>query len=70
MHIHDLRIFAKSHKDNTHNSGYPGEGGEDWTTRKAEKGAFLLSNPESGRSTGEGIGYPLQFSWASLVAQL
>ena len=24
----------------------------------------------SGRSTGEGIGYPLQCSWASLVAQL
>ena len=24
---------------------------------------------ESGRSTGEGIGYPLQYSWASLVAQ-
>ena len=24
----------------------------------------------SGRSTGEGIGYPLQHSWASLVAQL
>ena len=24
----------------------------------------------SGRSTGEGIGYPLQYSWASLVAQL
>ena len=23
-----------------------------------------------GRSTGEGIGYPLQHSWASLVAQL
>ena len=23
-----------------------------------------------GRSTGEGIGYPLQYSWASLVAQL
>ena len=23
----------------------------------------------SGRSTGEGIGYPLQYSWASLVAQ-
>ena len=22
------------------------------------------------RSTGEGIGYPLQYSWASLVAQL
>ena len=23
-----------------------------------------------GRSTGEGIGYPLQYSWASLVSQL
>ena len=23
-----------------------------------------------GRSVGEGIGYPLQYSWASLVAQL
>jgi len=23
-----------------------------------------------GRSTGEGIGYPFQYSWASLVAQL
>ena len=26
--------------------------------------------PESGRSTGEGLGYPLQYSWASPVAQL
>ena len=28
------------------------------------------SSPEPGRSAGEGIGYPLQYSWASLVAQL
>ena len=28
------------------------------------------SIPRSGRSTGEGIGYPLQYSWAFLVAQL
>ena len=28
------------------------------------------SIPGSGRSPGEGIGYPLQDSWASLVAQL
>ena len=28
------------------------------------------SSPGSGRSAGEGIGYPLQYSWASLVAQL
>ena len=26
--------------------------------------------PGLGRSNGEGIGYPLQYSWASLVAQL
>ena len=26
--------------------------------------------PELGRSSGEGIGYPLQYSWASLVAQV
>ena len=28
------------------------------------------SIPGSGRSAGEGIGYPLQCSWVSLVAQL
>ena len=28
------------------------------------------SVPWLGRSPGEGIGYPLQYSWASLVAQL
>ena len=29
----------------------------------------LGSIPESGRSTEEEIGYPLQYSWTSLVAQ-
>ena len=28
------------------------------------------SIPGSGRSSGEGIGYPFQYCWASLVAQL
>ena len=28
------------------------------------------SIPGSGRSPGKGVGYPLQYSWASLVAQL
>ena len=28
------------------------------------------SIPGSGRSAEEGVGYPLQYSWASLVAQL
>ena len=30
----------------------------------------LGSIPELGKSTGEGIGYPLQYSWTSLVAQM
>ena len=29
-----------------------------------------VSIPESGRSSGEGIVYPLQYSWASLLAQM
>ena len=32
--------------------------------------ADWYSIPGSGRSAGEGIGYPLQHSWASLVAHL
>ena len=28
------------------------------------------SIPGLGRSTGEGIGYPLQYSWASLLAHM
>ena len=30
----------------------------------------LGSIPGSGRSPGEGIGYPLQYSWVSIVAQM
>ena len=33
-----------------------------------QEGPGLISG--SGRSAGEGIGYPLQYSWASLEAQL
>ena len=34
------------------------------------KAGDTASTPKLGRSAGEGIGYPLQYSWASLVAQL
>ena len=37
------------------------------STCKAEDPGSI---PGSGRSSGEGIGYPLQYSWASLMAQL
>ena len=42
--------------------------------RLVKKSACNARDPSSipglGRSSGEGIGYPLQYSWASLVAQL
>jgi len=40
--------------------------GKEFTCNAGDPGSIL----GSGRSTGEGIGYPLQYSWASLVAQL
>ena len=47
--------------------GYPdSSAGKESTCNAGDPG----SNPGLGRSPGEGIGYPLQFSWASLVAQL
>ena len=40
--------------------------GKESTCNAADPGLI----PALGRSTGEGFGYPLQYSWASLVAQL
>ena len=43
------------------------------TNSAAKESACSAGDPGSipglGRSPGEGIGYPLQYSWASLVAQ-
>ena len=48
-------------------AGFPGSSvGEESACNAGD----LSSIPGSGRSLGEGIGYPLQYSWASLVAQL
>ena len=47
--------------------GFPGSSaGKEPTCSAGDPGSI----PGLGRSTGEGIGYPLQYSWASLVAQL
>ena len=35
-----------------------------------KESACNVGDPGSGRSIGEGLGYPLQYSWASLVTQL
>ena len=47
--------------------GFPcGSAGEKFACNVVNLGSI----PGLGRSPGEGIGYPLQYSWASLVAQL
>ena len=47
--------------------GFPGSlASKESTCNAGDPGSI----PESGRASGEGIGYPLQYSWASLVAQL
>ena len=43
-----------------------GSAGEESACNAGDPGSI----PGSGRSPGEGIGYPLQHTWASLVAQL
>ena len=56
----------------THSSilGFPGDSdGEESACNAGDLGEEGLI-PGSGRSSGEGIGDPLQYSWASLVAQL
>ena len=46
--------------------GFPGgSAGKESASNAGDPGSI----PESERYSGEGIGYPLQYSWASLVAQ-
>ena len=47
--------------------GFPGSSaGKESTCNAGDPGSI----PGLGRSVGAGLGYPLQYSWASLVAQL
>ena len=47
--------------------GFPGSSaGKESTCNAGDPGLI----PELGKSPGEGIGCPLQYSWASLVAQM
>ena len=47
--------------------GFPDSSfGKESTCNAGDPGSI----PGSGRSTGAGIGYPLQYSWASLVSEL
>ena len=49
------------------NQGFPGSSaGKESTCNAGDPGSI----PGSGISPGEGISYPLQYSWASLVTQM
>ena len=48
-------------------SGFPDSSAGKESTCNAGDPSLI---PGSGRSTGEGIGYPLQYSWVPLMAQL
>ena len=49
--------------------GYEGFSGNSADKESTCNAGDPSSSPELGRSPGEGIGYSLQYSWASLVAQ-
>ena len=54
-------------KEDVHISGFPDSSvGKESACNARDPGSI----PGLGRSPGEGIGYPLQYSWASLLAQL
>ena len=51
----------------SNNWGFPrSSAGKESTCYVGEPGSI----PGSGRSPGEGVGYPLQYSWASLMVQM
>ena len=53
--------------DDSGGQGFPdGSAGEESACNTGDSGSI----PGLGRATGEGIGYPLQYSWVSFVAQL
>ena len=61
--LREFKIYHHSYK----NVGFPDSS---VSKESACNAGDLGSIPGLGRSTGERIGYPLQYSWASLVAQL
>ena len=61
-------IYMYTHTHTHRHTGLPrcGSAGEESACNAGNPGLI----PGSGRSPGEGRGYPLQYSWASLEAQL
>ena len=59
--------FAGRHSLNLKDGGFPGSSAGKESTCNAGDPSLI---PGAQSSPGEGIGYPLQYSWASLVVQL
>ena len=58
-----IQLLSQTRQD----MGFPGSSvGKESTCNVGDSSLI----PGLGRSPGEGIGYPLQYSWASLVAQM
>ena len=70
MHGEKIHLLLKSFVLTSHALlfyGFPGSSaGEESACNAGDPDSI----PESGISAGEGKGYPLQYSWASLLAQL
>ena len=58
---------SKNYLDPNRILGFPGSSGDKESTCNAGDSSLI---PGSGSSPGEGIGYPLQYSWASLVTRM
>ena len=56
-------LFKPKHKNHL---GFPDSSVGKESTRNAGDPSWI---PGLGRSTGDGIGYPFQYSWASLLVQ-
>ena len=62
-----MNILLKLRVHKLCSAGFPGSStGKESACSAGDPGSI----PGSGRSPGEGIGYPLQYSWALLVAQM
>ena len=66
VYFYSIRIYILK-LTYCHFWGFPGSSAG---KESACNGGDPVSIPGSGRSLGEGIGYPLQYSWVSLVAQM
>ena len=59
LKLHEIQSLVSTNTDGS-------SSGKESTCNAGDPGSI----PGPGRSTGEGIDYPLQYSWAPLVAQL